>query len=693
MKNIYSLFLLCLLGMQQICQGQTPYNKTPEFLKMNSVWLLEQDIGLDFNSGTAVPAFVPRFRINNEIGTEGAASVCDRNTGDLLFSTNGQTVWDATHRPMPNGTGLFGNGGDLKYATTGSGALSTRQGVLIVPFIEDTSKYYVFSLANMSEGPSDKQQYLNINGDTIDGTLFYSVVDMSLNNGLGEVVVGEKNIILDTSKFLSEAMIAVPGYCGATWVLVHTAAPPYSTQPPQYKAYKVSATGVDPSPIVSTGRVHSGRGWLTLSPDGTTVALTGGGRMHPVAGGGTSLRVFGTGLELAKFNPFTGEIGDLLAIEHFDSSIVTPLDNFQYSMSCAFSPDGSKLYVHMLGMFDSLQIRQYDISNYDSAAILNSRTNVVAFSTSNPTSSSYELVHLAYSTLRLYNDTIYIGAHKSNTFNAPWYVSRINNPNALGAACDFENQAILMLPSTSPQSMTLGSEAVLPRSSTTLDTVSITTDTTFCYGISQGVALSPKQTNGMYFTWNDSSTGPTLAIGQAGTYWVSYYTEECRFHIDTFHITEGTLIQPVIRVDEMVLSTALSYATYQWLFNGELLTGETDSMLYVEVNGDYQVIVSNEQGCIDTSEVYPVNNAAIDDLNDLAAQIQVWPNPVKDKVFVKAPVSVTLSLTSISGRIIQPRTAGKSMTIGELAAGMYLLRITDKDGRLLKVEKLIKTIK
>lgn len=689
MKKIYTLLLLSLLGMQQFCQGQTPYNKTPEFLKMNSVWVLEQNIGLDFNSGTGVPTYTPRV---GQSGDEGAASVCDRNTGDLLFSTDGQTVWGANHLPMPNGTRLFGNGGDFRvWDDTIAGALSTRQGVLIVPFIEDKNKYYIFSLANMSMGPSNKQRYIDNNGDTINGTLFYSVVDMSLNNGLGEVVAGERNILLDSTEFLSEAMIAIPGLCGTIWVIVHTAAPPFSTQPPQYKAYKVSATGVDHSPVVSTGKVHSGRGWLTLSPDGTTIALTGGGRMHPLVGD-ASMQTFGTGLELAKFNPFTGEIGDVLAIEHFDSAIATPYDAFQYSLSCAFSSDGSKIYVHMFGLFDSLQIRQYDISNYDSTAILNSRNNVVAFSVSNPTTSSYELLHLAYSTFRLYNDTIYIGAHKGGA-NTPWHISRINNPNALGTACDFESQAILMLPSNRPRSMTLGSEAVLPRSSTTLDTVSITTDTTFCYGISQGTALSPKQTNGMYFIWNDSSTGPTLAISQSGTYWVRYYTEDCRFHSDTFHISEGTLVQPVIRVDEMVLSTALSYATYQWLLDGEVLAGETDSMLYVEVNGDYQVIVTNEQGCIDTSEVYPVNNADIDDLNDLASRIQVWPNPVQDNVFIKSPVPVKLILTSISGKLIQQQTTSNVLSMRALVPGMYLLRITDKDGHLLKVEKLIKKMK
>src|SRR5690606_36508749 len=117
--------------------------------------------------------------------------VSDRNTGDLLFYTNGAKLWNRNHLPMSNGGGLFGNGTQL----------STRQGVLIVPFIDDSTKYYVFSLDNVDHsmrinnpsfpfppGSFAPQVFVDNNGDTVQGGLFYSVVDMNLNNGLGDVV-------------------------------------------------------------------------------------------------------------------------------------------------------------------------------------------------------------------------------------------------------------------------------------------------------------------------------------------------------------------------------------------------------------------------------------------------------------------------------------------------------------------------
>src|SRR5690606_35317497 len=106
-------------------------------------------------------------------------------------------------------------------------------------------------------------------------------------------------------------------------------------------------------------------------------------------------------------------------------------------------------------------------------------------------------------------------------------------------------------------------------------------------------------------------------------------------YIDSFEITDGNMVEPVINVDGFELSTPIPYNSYQWMLNGETINGATQSRYIVQENGDYQVIVSNERGCVDTSDIYPVNNASIE-FNDLARLIQIWPNPTHDMVFVQA---------------------------------------------------------
>ncbi len=86
---------------------------------------------------------------------EGSSSISDLN-GNLLFYSDGVTVWNAQHQVMPNGTGLPGH-------------FSSTQSSMIVPFPGDLKRYYLFTM------------------DVIGGSngLSYSVVNMDLDNGKG----------------------------------------------------------------------------------------------------------------------------------------------------------------------------------------------------------------------------------------------------------------------------------------------------------------------------------------------------------------------------------------------------------------------------------------------------------------------------------------------------------------------------
>src|ERR1043165_9579751 len=90
MKNIL-LIILILCGWKTFGQGE------------NNKWLFGNHAGLDFNSGSPVS-----FTGGQTLQREGVASVADPS-GNLLFYTDGNTVWDKTHAIMPNGTGLRGD--------------------------------------------------------------------------------------------------------------------------------------------------------------------------------------------------------------------------------------------------------------------------------------------------------------------------------------------------------------------------------------------------------------------------------------------------------------------------------------------------------------------------------------------------------------------------------------------------------
>src|SRR5690606_10149681 len=160
-----------------------------------NVWVFGNHNGLDFNQSP--PAFIQ----TSSQSLESSASICDA-AGNLIFYTNGNTVWNAEGDVVQDGTGLLGNGG------SGGLPASTTQGVNIVKSIANPNQYYVFVLSSAEEWAGGNTSYLR-----------YSVVDMSTNNGEGAVLPTQKNIILDSNT--SEKMALTTGLGCSYWLLIH----------------------------------------------------------------------------------------------------------------------------------------------------------------------------------------------------------------------------------------------------------------------------------------------------------------------------------------------------------------------------------------------------------------------------------------------------------------------------------------
>jgi hypothetical protein len=195
--------------------------------------------------------------------------------------------------------------------------------------------------------------------------------------------------------------------------------------------------------------------------------------------------------------------------------------------------------------------------------------------------------------------------------------------------------------------------------------------------------------------WTGSSTTNTISVipdDNSGT--ISVMAVRCD---DTTHFTPLNVyvqvLDPVITVNEFVLGTAAPYPTYQWMLNGTPINGATNATYTVTVNGAYQVIVS-ANGCTDTSAVYNVTNVTgINTVNSLANLISVYPNPATDMVTIISPVPVNADIADIEGRVISSVKNTNKLSLSSLTNGIYLLRITDKQGTLIKVEKVVKQTK
>lgn len=220
--QFYSLiFIILLLSNKSYSQGE------------GNIWYFGIYAGIDFNSGHAVPL------TNSALNTsEGCSVMCD-STGNLLFYTDGITVYNRNHGTMWNGTDLLGNS-------------TSSQSAIIVKDPGNSSRYYIFTI-----GPWGS------------GVLAYTAVDMDLNSGLGDIDTGTKNIILQDS--VSEKLTAIPHSNGTDYWIITQA---HGTS--KYYSYLLSSSGVNSNAIISSpgGIVQTGGGlgYLKANHTGNKIA-------------------------------------------------------------------------------------------------------------------------------------------------------------------------------------------------------------------------------------------------------------------------------------------------------------------------------------------------------------------------------------------------------------------------------------
>lgn len=134
------------------------------------------------------------------------------------------------------------------------------------------------------------------------------------------------------------------------------------------------------------------------------------------------------------------------------------------------------------------------------------------------------------------------------------------------------------------------------------------------------------------------------------------------------------------------------YFTYQWYKNNIKIDSFAKARDYYTLftgDGAYSVEVTDSNGCTAKSDVY-LYASGISTQSAQAANIRIYPNPTQDYLNIESPITLQLSLSDISGRVVLKAQNTNQLNLEKLQAGMYLLSITDIDGKLIKVEKVTK---
>lgn len=347
-------------------------------------WFFGYQAGIDFSTGIPIADTTGKME-----SIEGSSSISD-TSGNLLFYTNGEKVWNKNNIIMPNGYELYGN-------------QSSNQSSLIVPAPSSNSLYYLFTT------------------DALTYHTRYSIIDMNLNNNLGDIT-SDKNILLHSS---GTEELAGTMHCNARdyWVISRQ----NIEDTLKFLSYLIDDQGIN-TPIITKLNFNNTSwntvGSITLSQDGSTVCFSS----------------LGSSIYIFDFNTQSGELV-------FRDSISTNQYPNHYVYSNALSPDASKLYTTSWwspGGYSYLS--QFDLNSADitaSRVILDS----VDFTSGSP--NGYGFI----GQVRLAPDQrIYVSRwNQDNTFiinpNTNYSIDSldvIHSPNIAGISCDFQRNFLYL---------------------------------------------------------------------------------------------------------------------------------------------------------------------------------------------------------------------------------------------------------
>jgi gliding motility-associated-like protein len=487
--------------------------------QQNNNWYFGNNAALDFNTNPVTPLATTGFN-----AMEGTGSVSDLS-GNLLFYTDGTVIRDRNHNVMPNGSGILG------------GPSSTQ--LLIVPKPGNCNRFYVFT-------PSDH---------TGTGDLYYTEVDMCLNNGDGDVVIGAKNVLLHTPS--SEKITAVLHSNGIDiWVVTH------DLGSNSFRVFPVTAAGIG-TPVMSTlGTSHPMNcmiGPVKASHNGLRLAMAN--------------TFCNNLLELFDFNPSTGVVSNVVS---FANQI------FGWGIyGLEFSPNNQFLYATKLGI--SNQLWQ-----------INTTTNTVTTIAVSPFPVNYD-----YGMLQLAPDgKIYMARDNQN------YLGVINSPDLAGTACNFVGNGLTLAPGTFSRS---GLPNFIPSSISVVQPpiVNLGNDTTIC---SPSIMLSAS-TGCATYTWQDGSQQPTYNVTSSGTYFVNV-TTACGTATDTIVVNTASSTSAQFSTNYSPCSPTISFTnnstganTYTWDFGDNTSSTATSPSHTYSSAGTYTItLTADNGGCIDTAQ-------------------------------------------------------------------------------------------
>ncbi len=341
---------------------------------------------VDFFNGTAnVNPIISKLTLHHTQG-----NISD-SLGNLLMSSNGIFIANSLGDTMLNGGGI--NPDPYVVSNFSLTGLKVSNGNMFLPFPGYSSKYILFH-----------QSVLDTPICCVTN-LYYSVIDMSLDGGLGAVI--QKNVLLSLPT-LSGGIAATKHANGRDWWLL-------VTQDTSNVVWKILVTPQGITAISSQAfptnlTFFGSESQACFSPDGTKYAFT--------TLRGINVPKWTNIIRYFNFDRCSGNLSELSSILIPDTLICRGL---------TFSPNSKFLYACSHKVIYQLNTDSVNVpSSIDTVAVYDGFTTPPG-----NFSNEFELLYRA-------ND----GKIYASTYSSTLSLHRINYPDSAGIACDVQQHAL-----------------------------------------------------------------------------------------------------------------------------------------------------------------------------------------------------------------------------------------------------------
>jgi len=632
--------------------------KAQHFNLYTAHWYFANNCALDFSTYTSIIDTSTSINFNSNSASINSfySSISDEQ-GSLLFYSDGYFVYNRFHQQMPNGWGLKGGYIGL-YGDT----------------IMGDKTHLIF------QNPTNSQQYYHIvQAYNDDRKVYYSVIDMTLDNGKGDVLTKNK-VLMDSASYHLGVVKHTYGNC--YWVVLH------GLNNNKFYAFPFCGGGDTIQPVISTVGLNYKFNIIGLAfvRSHGTMKFSSNGRKLVVQN--TKIDEYGldTIIQLFTFNALTGVISNPITI--------TSNSSVERGEFLEFSQDCSKFY-YTNSPSGSSYIYQYNLQAGTPANILNSKVFI--------TIPAFTYQRRFHGMQLGIDGKIYLS--KMENYSYSHYLGVIHNPDSFMPACTYADSGFFM--GTTMSGARMPQQWIVPsylQKHIDFEHIGACVGDTVRFSLSDSVYTVLWDFGD---TANPTSNGstlykPTHVYSQPGSYLVEAACLHYGMHdtvrkvVDIYPLTQVTL-GPDVKIDSVssvTLDAGSGYGAYLWS------TGDTSQTL--TVNGSvmatgvypYSIMVTDSGVCpgYDTVLVY-VNTWVGFQEPDPEQSWEVFPNPAKDRLMVQIGANWSgceAAIYNAQGQVVHNQILQNSTTsisLDNLSSGVYFLRLSnDKRSEVKRFE-------